>query len=122
MLVVINLAGKTTLKELLMLYSLADVLITNDSGPAHFASLTDIRSIVLYGPETPKLFGALGKNSHALYAKLACSPCVNAFNHRFSPCTNNLCLQAISPDEVLTQVKMCLATGKEGLTSGQASL
>ncbi|MDP2725499.1 MAG: glycosyltransferase family 9 protein, partial [Syntrophales bacterium] len=109
---VINLAGKTTLRELLILYTLADVLVTNDSGPAHFASLTDIHSIVLYGPETPKLFGALGRNSHALYAKLACSPCVNAFNHRFSPCTNNLCLQFISPEEVYLKVKECLAAGK----------
>jgi ADP-heptose:LPS heptosyltransferase len=108
---VINLAGKTTLRELLILYTLADVLVTNDSGPAHFASLTDIHSIVLYGPETPKLFGALGRNSHALYAKLACSPCVNAFNHRFSPCTNNLCLQSISPDEVYAKLKACLTAG-----------
>jgi len=111
---VINLAGKTTLRELLILYTLADVLVTNDSGPAHFASLTDIHSIVLYGPETPKLFGALGKNSHALYAKLACSPCVNAFNHRFSPCTNNLCLQSISPEEVYLKLKECLAARKMG--------
>ena len=102
---VINLAGKTTLRELLILYTIADILVTNDSGPAHFASLTDIHSIVLYGPETPKLFGALGTNSHAIYAKLACSPCVNAFNHRFSPCTDNLCLQSISPEEVFEQVK-----------------
>jgi len=109
---VINLAGKTTLRELLILYTLADVLVTNDSGPAHFSSLTDIHSIVLYGPETPKLFGALSRNSHALYAKLACSPCVNAFNHRFSPCTNNLCLQLISPEEVYMKVKECLAAGK----------
>jgi ADP-heptose:LPS heptosyltransferase len=109
---VINLAGKTTLREVLILYTLADVLITNDSGPAHFASLTDIHSIVLYGPETPKLFGALGKNSHALYAKLACSPCVNAFNHRFSPCTNNLCLQSILPEEVYAKLKECLTAGK----------
>ena len=101
---VINLAGKTTLRELLILYTLADVLVTNDSGPAHFASLTDIRSIVLYGPETPKLFGAIGANSHVLYANLACSPCVNAFNHRFSPCADNLCMKSISPEEVYEKV------------------
>lgn len=109
---VIDLAGKTTLRELLMLYSLADVLVTNDSGPAHFASLTNIAGIVLYGPETPKLFGALGKNSHALYTKLACSPCVNAFNHRFSPCTDNICMRSITPERVYAQVKQCLAATK----------
>ncbi len=110
---VTNLAGKTTLRELLILYSLADVLVTNDSGPAHFASLTSIGSIVLYGPETPKLFGALGKRSRAIYAKLACSPCVNVFNHRFSPCTDNLCMQAIVPEQVYARVKECLAAAEE---------
>jgi ADP-heptose:LPS heptosyltransferase len=110
---VINLAGKTTLRELLILYTLADILVTNDSGPGHFASLTDIRSIVLYGPETPKLFGALGNNSHAIYAKLACSPCVNAFNHRFSPCTNNLCLQSISPEAVFEKIKGLLTVAPQ---------
>ncbi len=111
---VVSLAGKTTLRELLVLYVLADVLVTNDSGPAHFASLTNINSVVLYGPETPKLFGAIGKNSHAIYAKLACSPCVNAFNHRFSPCTNNLCMKSISPEEVYGKVRECLEAGKSG--------
>ncbi len=111
---VVNLAGKTSLRELIILYTLADVLVTNDSGPGHFASLTDIHCLVLYGPETPKLFGALSKNSRALFAKFACSPCVNAFNHRFSPCTNNLCMQALSPEEVYGQVRECLALCQPG--------
>ena len=107
-----TLAGKTSLRELLVLYTLADVLVTNDSGPAHFASLTNIESVVLFGPETPKLFGAIGPGFHAVYAKLACSPCVNAFNHRFSPCTDNLCMQSITPEEVYGRVKECLGKGK----------
>ena len=35
-----SLAGKTTLPQLLVLYTLSELLITNDSGPAHFASMT----------------------------------------------------------------------------------
>jgi ADP-heptose:LPS heptosyltransferase len=102
------LAGKTTLRELLVLYTLADVLVTNDSGPGHFASMTDIHSIVLYGPETPALFGAIGGRSHIIHAGLACSPCVNAFNHRFSPCRNNICMQSIPVEMVHRQVCDCL--------------
>ena len=45
-----SLAGKTTLRQLLILYTLAELLITNDSGPAHFASLTPINVITLFGP------------------------------------------------------------------------
>ena len=106
----ICLAGKTTLRELLVLYTLADILVTNDSGPGHFASMTGIHSIVLYGPETPRLFGAIGGRSHIIYAKLACSPCVNVFNHRFSPCRNNVCMQSISVEEVYKKVRNCLQT------------
>jgi ADP-heptose:LPS heptosyltransferase len=102
------LAGKTSLRELLVLYTLADVLVTNDSGPGHFASMTDIHSIVLYGPETPRLFGAIGGFSHIIHSGLACSPCVNVFNHRFSPCRNNLCMQSISVEQVYDVVKHCL--------------
>jgi ADP-heptose:LPS heptosyltransferase len=97
----ISLAGKTTLRQVIILYSLADLLITNDSGPGHFASLTHIRSIVMFGPETPALFGPLGGNATVVWARLACSPCVNVFNHRFSPCRDNRCMQAISVDKVL---------------------
>ena len=102
------LAGKTTLRELLVLYTLADVLVTNDSGPGHFASMTDIHSIVLYGPETPRLFGAIGGRFHIIHAGLACSPCVNVFNHRFSPCRNNRCMQRITVEQVYETVRNCM--------------
>jgi ADP-heptose:LPS heptosyltransferase len=102
------LAGRTTLREVLVLYTLADVLVTNDSGPGHFASLTGVDSIVLFGPETPLVFGPLGPRSQAVTANLACSPCVNASNHRFSPCLHNACMHAISVDDVLTRVRAAL--------------
>jgi ADP-heptose:LPS heptosyltransferase len=94
------LAGKTTLRQLLVLYTVADVLVTNDSGPAHFATLTPIRVVTLFGPETPTLFGAQTPRNTALWAGIVCSPCVNAFNNRQSPCRNNLCMQAITVDQV----------------------
>jgi ADP-heptose:LPS heptosyltransferase len=94
------LAGKTTLRQLLVLYTLAEVLVTNDSGPAHFATLTPIRVVTLFGPETPALFAAQTPRNAALWSGIACSPCVNAFNNRQSPCRNNLCMQAITVEEV----------------------
>jgi ADP-heptose:LPS heptosyltransferase len=95
-----SLAGKTTLRQLLVLYTLADVLVTNDSGPAHFATLTPIRVVTLFGPETPALFGAQTTRNTVLWAGIPCSPCVNAYNNRQSPCRNNLCMQAITVDQV----------------------
>ena len=99
----ISLAGKTALAELPALYSQATLMVSNDSGPAHFAAATGLPTIVLFGPETPKLYQPLGA-SRAIYAGLACSPCVSAHNHRKTACTDNVCMQAISVDEVFAAV------------------
>src|SRR3989344_2032149 len=53
---VIDFKGKTSLRELIDLYNISNILVTNDSGPAHFASLTNIHIIVFFGPETPELY------------------------------------------------------------------
>lgn len=108
---VLDMAGKTTLPDLLHLFNLGAVLITNDSGPAHFAALTSIQSVVFFGPETPTLYRPLGPNCTVLYAHYACSPCVSAYNQRHSPCRDNRCLQSIGVDEVYRVVRAMLAQG-----------
>jgi ADP-heptose:LPS heptosyltransferase len=106
----IDFVGRTrTLTDVIQLFHQSDLLVTNDSGPAHFATLTPVRSITLFGPETPVLYGTLGPHAIHLYAHLACSPCLSALNHRNSPCTDNVCLQAISVDEVLAHARRLLA-------------
>jgi len=96
----VSLAGRTTLDQLFALYGLSELMITNDSGPAHYATLTTVDVITLFGPETPAVFGARTPRSHLLWTGLPCSPCVNAFNDRQSACTDNVCMQRISVDEV----------------------
>ncbi|MBX9623373.1 MAG: hypothetical protein K2X82_06125 [Gemmataceae bacterium] len=96
----VSLAGDTTLRQLLVLYTLAEVLVTNDSGPAHFATLTGVDVVVLFGPETPRLFAGLGGRTHPLWAGLACSPCINAFNDRASACRDNACMKQIGVGQV----------------------
>ena len=97
-----SFAGKTTLPQLLVLYTLSELLITNDSGPAHFASMTPITVITLFGPETPLLFRALTPRAIPIWMQLPCSPCVNAYNNRQSPCRDNICMKSISVDHVFT--------------------
>jgi ADP-heptose:LPS heptosyltransferase len=106
----VSVAGQTTLRELLTLYTIADVLVTNDSGPGHFASLTPVHAIVMFGPETPRLFGPLAPSTTVIWKELACSPCVSVFNHRLSPCRNNVCMQSISVEEVFDAVRAAVAS------------
>ena len=103
----INFAGQVSFAELPPLYTLSDVMITNDSGPGHFSAVTSLRTVVLFGPETPALYGSVG-NSIAITANLACSPCVSAANHRKTPCHNNVCMQAITVSQVLEKVAVQL--------------
>ena len=99
----LNFAGQVTFAELPPLYTLSDVMVTNDSGPGHFSAVTPLRTVVLFGPETPALYGSIGK-SIAITANLACSPCVSAANHRKTPCQDNVCMQAITVSQVLEKM------------------
>ena len=109
-----SLAGKTTLRQLLVLYTLSELLITNDSGPAHFAAMTQIHTLTLFGPETPALFGARTPRAITIWQGLACSPCVNAYNNRQSSCTNNVCMQKIIVDRVFDEAsKVYLARARK---------
>ncbi len=96
----INFAGGTSFLQLPALYTISSFMVTNDSGPGHFSAVTNLKTFVFFGPETPNLYGSLG-NSTPIYAGLACSPCVSAANHRKTPCEDNKCLQIIKPDDVM---------------------
>jgi ADP-heptose:LPS heptosyltransferase len=103
----VNFAGKTVIAELPALYAVSEFMVSNDSGPAHFASVTSMPAFVLFGPETPALYGPLGTMT-PIYAELACSPCVSAANHRKSACNDNVCLQVITPEMVFDIIKPSL--------------
>lgn len=100
----LSFAGMHKLMALPALYNISTVLVTNDSGPAHFSAITPIRSIVLFGPETPKLYGSLG-NTESITAELSCSPCVTAANQKNSACTDAVCMRLITPERVLQSIR-----------------
>jgi len=101
----IDLTGYTrSIRELLMLFHAAKLLITNDGGPGHFASLTPISTMVFFGPETGRLYGPLGPRAQILESGIACSPCLSAYNHRLTFCDgDNQCLKRLQPLPVLRQ-------------------
>ena len=104
----ISLAGLINLRELLTLYCIADILVTSDSGPALFSTLTPIRSVVLFGPETPFLYGKVSPKVDNIASDFVCSPCINVYNARNSPCLSNSCLRSIKVEDVYKKVKTLL--------------
>jgi ADP-heptose:LPS heptosyltransferase len=107
----VDLTGHTaSVRDLTALLHLGSLLITNDGGTGHFAALTSIPTIVLFGPETPQLYGSLAPGAINLHQNLSCSPCLTAYNHRRSPCDgDNVCLKSIAPAQVLSAAYRLLA-------------
>jgi ADP-heptose:LPS heptosyltransferase len=110
----IDLTGYTrTVRELMLIFQFAKLLITNDGGPGQFAALTPVPTIIFYGPETPDLYGPIDDKAALFYNPLPCSPCLSAYNHRNSPCDgDNLCLKQIPPQQVLKNALQILEGGR----------
>ena len=90
-----NFIDKTSIRDLLALFSIANVFVSHDGGLVHLASCTKVYIVVLFGPETPVLYSPLTKNVKVIYKDFSCSPCLSAYNYRVSQCRNNLCLKTI---------------------------
>jgi ADP-heptose:LPS heptosyltransferase len=113
----VDLTGYTkSVRHLLALFHRASLLVTNDGGPGQFAALTPVPTIILFGPETPVLYGTLSTQAHCFHLGLPCSPCLTAYNHRRSPCDgDNQCLKRIAPEQVLTKAREMLAVHAYGV-------
>ena len=109
---VIDLTGYTrSISELLALFHVARLLVTNDGGPGQFAALTPIWTLMLFGPETPGLYAPLTPHCYSFYSQWPCSPCLTAYNHRSSYCDgDNQCLKVIAPAAVFAKARECLAS------------
>ena len=114
----VDLTGYTkSIRHLLALFHRASLLVTNDGGHGQFAAITPIPTIILFGPETPVLYGTLSNNAHCFYLGIPCSPCLTAYNHRTSPCDgDNQCLKQITPEQVIAKAREMVTTvrGSEG--------
>jgi heptosyltransferase-2 len=74
----VNLAGQTSLRELMCLLKLCRVLLTNDSGPMHVAAALDVPVVAPFGSTSPELTGPglPGDPRHRLLTcEAPCSPC-----------------------------------------------
>jgi ADP-heptose:LPS heptosyltransferase len=108
----LDLTGQTSMTELLHLFNLAHVMVTNDSGPAHFAALTRIREVVFFGPEIAERYRPLSTNQDVIHTGYSCSPCIGPANQRLSPCNDNVCLKSISVEDIAVLVRSRLEAAR----------
>lgn len=101
----LNLAGRTTLKELAYLYTRCRLVITTDTGPMHIAAAMGVPVIALFGPTAPWRTGPYGKGHKVIQKELACSPCFRR------TCSHVTCMKRITVEEVFDGTKELMERG-----------
>lgn len=97
---VINLCGRTSLKELFGIISSLDLLISNDSAAVHIASAFSTPVIVIFGPTVPEFgFGPWKTTNRIIQKKLDCRPC-HHHGPRKCPEKHFQCMMGIEVEEV----------------------
>jgi heptosyltransferase-2 len=96
---VLNMAGKTSLRELMALISLCRVFLTNDSGPMHIASALETPLVALFGSTSDVKTGPYSGGT-VIHKHVSCSPCYK----RVCP-IDFKCMKQIGVDEVYQTIK-----------------
>ena len=99
----VMLTGKTELADAVAVLSLVDLLVTNDTGPAHIASALGRPTLVIFGPTNPLTTRPFWPLGEIVRHPPDCAPCMLRdcpIDHR--------CMTAISPDEVFERACMML--------------
>ena len=104
---VLDLSARTTLKQVAVLLKRSAILITNDSANLHLASYLDIPVVAIFGPTDEFKYGPWSSNCRIAKKEIFCRPCRKA-QCRYATLE---CLQRVSPEEVLGQVKSVLTEG-----------
>ena len=99
----INLAGKTTLREAIYLISQCRLFISNDSGLMHIAGALNIPTIALFGSTNPVTTAPAGNKSIIVRREVSCSPCMK------ETCpTDFRCMKLISVEDVFAAAQNLL--------------
>lgn len=98
------LTGKTSLAEGMAILGVADLLVSNDTGPAHVSAALGTKTLVIFGPTNPLTTQPLG--SEIVRQDVDCSPC----NFRVCP-IDHRCMTRILPEDVFRKAARLLSAG-----------
>ena len=97
-----NLAGNTTITELINKISSLDLFITGDSGPMHIAAAFQIPTVAIFGPtKDDETSQWMNEKSLIVKKNLDCQPCMK----RTCPLKHHNCMNLIKAVDVLNAVK-----------------
>jgi heptosyltransferase-2 len=102
----VDLTGKTTIDQITAILGLADLVVTNDTGPAHIAAALGRPTLVIFGPTNPLTTRPFSGQAEILRNPPDCAPCMLRdcpIDHR--------CMTAITVEEVVGQSRAILKRG-----------
>jgi heptosyltransferase I len=102
----LNLAGQTSLPEMIEWLRRCELMVTNDTGPMHVAAALGKSVIAVFGPTEPRRTGPYGQWQRVVQTKLPCVPCLKSRCGWPQPME---CMTAISPLEVFERARCELA-------------
>ncbi len=107
---VTSIAGLTRVRELAAVIKKLDLLISVDSGPCHMAAAIGTPLIVLWGPGRLEQTRPLSSTTpiRIIRHEIPCAPCQSTPMQK--SCRNNLCMEAISPEEVYSAARSLIPT------------
>ncbi len=98
-----NLTGKLTLKQLMAIFTIANLFLANEAGPMHIATALKVPAVAILGPTDAKRTGPFKGNTTIIQKKVSCQPCRNR------NCSKVDCMKLISVQEVFEEVKRKLS-------------
>ncbi len=99
-----NLIGRTTLEELIEELRQCALLLTNDTGTMHLATLLGVPVIAVFGSTEPRLTGPLGRRHVVVRHQVECSPCF------LRECPLDFrCMKAVTAPDVTAAARRLLA-------------
>ena len=102
----VNLAGKTTVRELMALLSLSSFLVTNDSGPMHIGAALGVPLVAIFGPTDWRRTSPWSERAKVVRVEIDCSPC------RLRVCDRgHECMLGVTPEMVVDAARQLLPGG-----------
>ncbi|MBI3082936.1 MAG: glycosyltransferase family 9 protein [Candidatus Omnitrophica bacterium] len=99
----VDASGQTTLGQFVSLLGRLELVICNDGGPLHLAVSQGVKTVSIFGPVDPNVYGPYPQvHYHQVVCKeeLPCRPCYHQF--KLPPCPyERACLTTIMPEEVI---------------------
>ena len=99
-----NVAGRTSIPQLVALLETADLTVSADSGPLHLAALLGRPALGIYGPTNPGMSGPFGPRAQSIVTDLPCHPCYDLRAPAICPFGDALCMEWIAPAQVLREI------------------